>query len=52
VNQAEKYHEQNNQLLQALTLDKQRYDVVVVDDIGIYKYYALQSEKKVGKETQ
>jgi hypothetical protein len=32
--------------------DKQRYDVVVVDDIGIYKYYALQSEKKVGKETQ
>lgn len=49
VNQAGKYHEQNNQLLQVLTLDNQHYDVVL-SDISIYKYYALQAEQKSGKK--
>jgi len=49
VNQEEKYHEQNNQLLQVLTLDKEHYDIVL-SDISIYKYYAIQVERKSGKK--
>jgi len=49
VDQAQKYFEQNNQLLQVLTLDRGRYDVVL-SDISIYKYYALQAERKSGKK--
>jgi len=49
VDQAQKYFEQNNQLLQVLTLDRERYDVVL-SDISIYRYYALQAERKSGKK--
>jgi len=49
VDQAKRYFELNNQLLQVLTLDRGRYDAVL-SDISIYKYYALQAERKSGKK--
>jgi len=54
VKRVNNYFEQNNQLLQVLTLDRERYDVVL-SDISIYKYFALQAELKSGikmKEVQ
>lgn len=49
VNRINNYYEQNNQLLQVLTLDRERYDVVL-SDVSIYKYFALQAEFKSGKK--
>ena len=49
VKRVDKYFEQNNQLLQVLTLDREHYDVVL-SDLSIYKYFALQAEFKSGKK--
>lgn len=38
------YIEQNNQMLQVLTLDKRRFDLVL-SDINIFKYNYLQAQK-------
>ena len=49
VNKAKNYREQNNQFLQVLTLQRDRYDVVL-SDVSIFKYYTLQAERKIGKK--
>jgi polar amino acid transport system substrate-binding protein len=41
VRKAGRYHEQNDQALQVLTLDRGRYDVVL-SDRNIFKYFTLQ----------
>lgn len=51
VNQRGQYFEQANQELQVLTLDKQRYDVVLSDRY-IYRYHANQIEHETGKPLQ
>lgn len=51
VNQRGQYFEQANQELQVLTLDKQRYDVVLSDRY-IYRYHANQVERETGKPLQ
>ena len=41
------YYEQNNQALQALTLDRQHYDVVL-SDRNIFKYFTLHLRREKG----
>ena len=48
VKKAKKYHEQHNQLIQVLILNKSRLDVVL-SDISIFKYYSMLAEKEYGK---
>jgi len=43
------YFELNNQLLQVLTLNKERYEVVLSDK-SIFQYYTLQAQKESGKK--
>lgn len=45
VRTAGNYHEQNNQKLQVLTLDKGRYDVVL-SDRSIFKYFTVKLKKE------
>ena len=54
VAKMDQYFELNNQMLQVLTLDKERYEVVLSDK-SIFQYYTLQAQKESGtklKEVQ
>mgnify|MGYP000701024708 CR=1 FL=1 len=49
VKKAKRYHEQHNQLIQVLVLNKKRLDVVL-SDISIFKYYSILAEKEYGEK--
>ncbi|ABV38524.1 putative amino acid-binding protein [Shewanella sediminis HAW-EB3] len=47
VQESNLYHEQNNQSLQALTLNRQHYDVVL-SDRNIFNYFTLHLQREKG----
>ncbi len=49
VDRARLYFEQNDQLLQVMTLNRGHFDVVL-SDISIFKYYTLQLQREEGKK--